>query len=809
MLAIPALAAPSDLHWSDRFAVRNFLDTWPNTYERVTAGTDGLYTGPFRLDEDGWELLADPESSEVYVTAISGDDFYIAGGLGTDGRGSFVARWAGDHWTTIATKIDAPVRAMVVHDGDLYIGGWFHNVANIPAMGVARWDGEKWNALSDFYLPLISELAFVGDVLYAAGGGWLYRWDGTSWTEVAGANGLILSLYSTGTDLYAGGGFVWVHTLATDEWVKARHVARWDGQQWHALGSGVGNETSGGFFSIGYDTVDAIAEYDGKLVVGGSFASAGALPARSLAQWDGSRWSSFGSGAYHDVESMAVYGGELYIGAWGLRLVDGVAVHDFAKWNGTSWSPINDWGSTIEQPSVLLPHAGAVYAGGAFRVAGGTPAGGIASWDGVAWQEVGGGTDGEVYALAEHDGDLLAGGHFSRAGNTSAANVASWNGSEWKALGDGVPGVIHGLAIDGTNVYACAYDTGIRTSFISKWDGTSWHRIATADAHIGNTAFLDGELYVAGAFYRIDGVAADGFAKFDGSQWHSLGDHFAGEIRNLVVHDGELWVLGWFAYNQSSSIAVWNGESWQSMPSPQYLNDVEFVGDRTIAGGGHLWQQTEQGWTELESMSVTDLASADSQLYVSGWFYGVGNVASREFAALALGDCGNGVLDAGEECDPGIEASGCCDMDDCTIAESGRICRPARGPCDLAERCDGIYTACPQDAIASSEMTCASVSNGCGLWFCDGKGLSCPLYGDWSTGGSCAKCGDVDEDLDVDARDALLSLRGAVGAGGCPFWLCDHDGSGRVTTTDALRILKVAVGVQLAAGCTVRIEKPN
>jgi hypothetical protein len=801
----PALAIEPALHWSDRFGVRSFLDTWPNTYERVTPGADGVYTGPFQLVGDEWNLLADPDCAQVYATAASGDQLYIAGGLCSEGRGNIVARWDGDHWTTIAQKIDAPVRAMVIHEGALYVGGWFHADQNFPAMGVARWDGEKWSALGDHYLALIGELAFVGDVLYAAGGGWLYRWDGVTWTEIGVGDGSIWSLFGTGTDLYLGGGFTYMRDLATDEIVKAMHIARWDGQAFHPLGAGLGARPSSYLFPE-FDEVNAIVEYDGEIVAGGLFSKSGSLSMRNLARWNGSRWVSFGDGAEYRVDSMAVYDGDLYIGAWGLRIVDGVAVKDFAKWNGTSWSPIGDWGSTLESVTALEHFDGDLYASGAFLVAGGTPAAYVAAWDGVAWHEVGGGTDGLVWTMETYGSDLLAGGLFTRAGDRAAAGIARWNGSEWSAVGEGIRAGVQGLAVDGATIYASSYDAETWTHFLSKWNGAGWERFAEADSWAGTMAVFDHELFVAGGFEEIGGIAAHRFAKFDGSQWHPLGDEFAGEIQNLVLRDDELWVVGWFQYNQAPSVAVWDGSAWQSMESPQYLDAVVSSGDRTFGGGGGLWSRDDGVWAELEKISVFELAANDAQLYVSGYFYSVAGVPSREFAALALADCGNGVLDDGEACDPGILGSTCCDMDDCTIAESGRICHPARGPCDLDERCDGISTTCPDDLIAGNGAPCVTYGDDCGGRFCDGVGLSCPLDEYWNPGGECASCGDADEDSDVDATDAMISLRSAVGLGACPVWLCDHDGSGQVAASDALRILRVAVGIELTALCPTHVS---
>jgi hypothetical protein len=62
--------------------------------------------------------------------------------------------------------------------------------------------------------------------------------------------------------------------------------------------------------------------------------------------------------------------------------------------------------------------------------------------------------------------------------------------------------------------------------------------------------------------------------------------------------------------------------------------------------------------------------------------------------------CGDGLVDTdlGEACDQGI-ANGtpesCCTAT--TLRMPGEVCRPAAGPCDAAESCDGASAVCPAD----------------------------------------------------------------------------------------------------------------
>jgi hypothetical protein len=145
--------------------------------------------------------------------------------------------------------------------------------------------------------------------------------------------------------------------------------------------------------------VRALATFDDgagpALYAGGTFATAGGVPANNIARWDGTTWTPLGTGVVGTVLSLAVWD-------------DG---------NGP-----------------------ALFAGGAFTTAGGAPASRIARWDGVAWSSPGSGIDGFVRALENFDagtgggGGLFAAGSFERAGGIASANIA-----EYARCSPGVP----------------------------------------------------------------------------------------------------------------------------------------------------------------------------------------------------------------------------------------------------------------------------------------------------------------------------------------------------------------------------------
>ena len=226
----------------------------------------------------------------------------------------------------------------------------------------------------------------------------------------SGMNIPVCALAEYNGRLIAGGEF------ATAGGVAATNIAAWDGSSWSSLGSGMNG------------TVLALAEYNGHLIAGGSFTMVGAIAASNIAAWDGSSWSSLGTGMNGAVYALAEYNGQLMAGGW-FSTAGGVAASDIAAWDGSSWSSLGTEMNDFVHD--LTVYNGGLIAGGGFIItAGGVTARRIAAWDGISWSALGTGMSGLVpfvSALAEYNGQLVAGGNFATAGGVSANGVAGWS----------------------------------------------------------------------------------------------------------------------------------------------------------------------------------------------------------------------------------------------------------------------------------------------------------------------------------------------------------------------------------------------
>jgi len=127
------------------------------------------------------------------------------------------------------------------------------------------------------------------------------------------------------------------------------------------------------------------------------------------------------------------------------------------------------------------------------------------------------------------------------------------------------------------------------------------------------------------------------------------------------------------------------------------------------------------------------------------------------------------------------------------------------GPTGLDNDGDGLYDQedpdCPAAGVCGNNVVDAGED-------CD-DGNTTFVFGEFC-GPDCLRvpCGKPTNstgDLPK-ASDALFTLRSAVGLFSCDLRVCDGDNSGVVTASDALRILRVAVGQPVTLDCPTTLE---
>jgi hypothetical protein len=223
-------------------------------------------------DGTRWSVPGDGVTGgSPYVLAPYRDGVVVAGGFTMSGerRITHAGVWSEAGWQTFGQGVsyseyaDGNVFALDVTDGRLTAGGVFDQAGPVRVGSVAEWRDDAWHDMA----------GGLGQVIVLP--------------KVAG-------MLRVGGDIYVTGAF------ATAGGAAARNIARWDGETWSALGSGLNGP--------GY----ALVEHGGKVYVGGTFSTAGETAGNGVAAWDAATqaWSPLGNapGFDHDVLSLAVVG---------------------------------------------------------------------------------------------------------------------------------------------------------------------------------------------------------------------------------------------------------------------------------------------------------------------------------------------------------------------------------------------------------------------------------------------------------------------------------------------------------------------
>ncbi|SIQ78479.1 PQQ-dependent sugar dehydrogenase [Maribacter ulvicola] len=355
-------------------------------------------SGPVATPVDGigeWKPLASGTNGivEAIATSTSGES-YIAGSFSTAG-GISVSALATlsttNEWGFLGSDIEGSIlTTAVAPDGTLYIGGEFTAIAGIQANNIAKWNGSAWSALSSGTNGPITTMQvnengalFIGGIFTTAGGlnaNNIAKWENNSWnlltdsaTNISGTNNDVRSIHIDEDKVYIGGNFDTAGGIAT------ARIARWDGSNWSALGTG----------TSGYvQAINSAGEY---LYVGGNFALAGDKTVNRIARYHkkNNTWEALGTGVSGNVNAITSAGSYIYVGG----------TFDTASDNGTIDKIVKN----------------------------------IARWSSQeGWEALGSGTNVGVNTrvntlqFIKNGTELLVGGNFSSAGNISANNIAVW-----------------------------------------------------------------------------------------------------------------------------------------------------------------------------------------------------------------------------------------------------------------------------------------------------------------------------------------------------------------------------------------------
>jgi hypothetical protein len=273
---------------------------------------DSLYVS--RWDGDEWHRMGRQVPLALGVEAkalcVYKDELYFAGKFDQVGDSVVhsIARWDGVSWRPVGDGFQAVIVALHVYDGRLLAGGYFWGDGGPNReTGIRAWDGEVWRATPSMIGSVVRFCDFQGDLVAS----WVFdyqdedstnirRWTGSSWQPLDERQRVPYyanSMVAFRGDLVVGG--PWYMRM-----FDAYFIARYDGVGWYPLGNGV------------TDAVNDMIVYNSDLVATGNFIKADDRVVNRLARWNGSRWDPVGSGYGLDRwgQCLAVWDGGLIVG---------------------------------------------------------------------------------------------------------------------------------------------------------------------------------------------------------------------------------------------------------------------------------------------------------------------------------------------------------------------------------------------------------------------------------------------------------------------------------------------------------------
>ncbi|RDW86064.1 ADAM family of metalloprotease ADM-A [Aspergillus mulundensis] len=253
---------------------------------------------------------------------------------------------------------------------------------------------------------------------------------------------------------------------------------------------------------------------------------------------------------------------------------------------------------------------------------------------------------------------------------------------------------------------------------------------------------------------------------------------------NVVASAGNQWQV--FAHESGHTFGAYHDcESTQCSLSSSSRQCCPLSANTCSAGAAYLMNPVSSSpQTEFSPCTVGNVCSS----------LGRGRVDSRclttntDTPTVSVGECGNGIVEVGEECDCGGDCDGnaCCDgatcrfrgdavcdsssgnedgdgscCRDCQFLSRGTVCRASRGECDIEEVCPGDSGDCPNDETEDDGSSCGDDSEDlfCASGQCTNRDLQCreQISGDNSTISSCGNS----------TESCILSCSGPFSSGSC------------------------------------------
>ncbi len=617
----------------------------------ISANSNNITISPYIAVWDGsqWAPVGNGFNNTVYALTVFQNQLYAAGAFTQSGNIAInkLAKWDGSQWNPVIGPNNQPVHfsglngahinCMKVFNGELYIGGVFDSINNIPFNNVAKWNGMQWNSLGSGTSGMINTMEIFNNELYLGGkflqaGGNnvknIAKWDSNAWSVLGDElylenNFSIEKLYAYNNQLLVG------YLNQNNDSSGLTRILSWNGSSWATIDGNFKGFNTNSTYHNPY--ISSFIAFDNQLVIGGIFESVDSLKVNNLVVYNDTTYTYIGqtNGVFlstiNEIRAMVVYQNELYVA--GSFKISGKH-YALAKWNGNEWISVLLFDDIFSWPQTMIVYNGELYIGGGFTQISGEPMKGIARWNGQTWNPVGQGVDGWVRSLCVYNNELYIGGKFSSAGGLNVENIVKWNGNSYQHVPTN--GINFSESFSGITAM-CVYNGaliigGDMNPFIAKFNGNNWTSVgnyyfSAHNININDMEVFQNELYVGGNnLYNPSTGSTSGLLKWNGSHWSLVGntsnETVSSTVNAIEIYHGELYIGGYFETVGSlnvNRIARWNGYNWNVLGT-ESINGISTTSSDYFP-------------------NVSALCTFDDKLYVAGKFTHAGNVSANNIAA--------------------------------------------------------------------------------------------------------------------------------------------------------------------------------
>jgi len=252
-------------------------------------------------------------------------------------------------------------------NGELYVGGNFTSIGGIVSHGIARWNGNTWNTLTNgsFLQTCVFDIVEYNGKMYFTSDK-LYEWNGSNFTDFTYFNvNYQQTMPVGGTDLHVFNNELYIvgnndilkfngtnFSQIDDDNLTVNCIEDFNNEIYIGTNSGLFKYQNGNWINcngVASSTpiIGDLETYNNELFVSGIFTSIGGLAVNHLAKYNGTNWSSpnFVIG-YNPVGtgSLKKMNNELYytnVSAPILGNTQVIITSPVIKYNGTQWITIS------------------------------------------------------------------------------------------------------------------------------------------------------------------------------------------------------------------------------------------------------------------------------------------------------------------------------------------------------------------------------------------------------------------------------------------------------------------------------------